>query len=135
MSAWFPHSPRLFSPNLRVNYYANLSYFKCRCCMKFHCFILSAKCQVVITSFSLLTTLILRLLDLLSVSVHTVYRMVPRVITPFLLRRICLITTVKSGHYFQLTHSQNVKRAYGVFNESPLWVEKNLRRDDGYPAF
>ena len=46
--------------------------------------------------------------DLLEVSTQTLYRPVHRVMTRFLLRRICLITTVKNGHCSLITLSQNV---------------------------
>ena len=109
-TAWFPHSPRLCSHNLRVNY-CFIYCFTCVIETNPQGCILSTKCLCVLLRSSLLTAVDLLCvhlgLDLLRVSTQHLNRQVNRVMTRFLLRRICLITTVKSGSYFLITIPQN----------------------------
>jgi hypothetical protein len=75
--------------------------------------ILSTKCLCVLLRSSLLIAIatpnkMLESMDLLRVSTQHLNRQVNRVMTRFLLRRICLITTIKSGRFILISAPLNV---------------------------
>jgi hypothetical protein len=111
-TAWFPHSPRLCSHNLRVNY-CFIYCFTCVIETNPQGCILSTKCLCVLLRSSLLIAIatpnkMLESMDLLRVSTQHLNRQVNRVMTRFLLRRICLITTIKSGRFILISAPLNV---------------------------
>jgi hypothetical protein len=113
-TAWFPHSPRLCSHNLRVNYCCTLLFYLCRCNAILK--VLYCRHSAYVSCFVLLClppsyrlhTKCHATRDLLGVSTQHLYRQVNRVMTRFLLRRICLITTVKSGRFILISAPLNV---------------------------
>jgi hypothetical protein len=123
-TAWFPHSPRLCSHNLRVNYCCNLLFYLCRCnaILKVLYFRQSAYVSCFVLPCLLPESTpnkMLESMDLLRVSTQHLYRQVNRVMTRSLLRKVCLITTVKSGSYFLLRYLKTPKEHTAIFYVMP----------------
>ena len=115
VSAWFPHSTPIFwiypvltitsalvKPKLVTSINA----------VKQTDFILSIKCRGLLLRYALLIAfafvLLLSSRDLLKVSTQPLYASVHATMFLSLLRKVSHIVSIKSGHYFRLTQSQNI---------------------------
>ena len=107
-----------------VNHCCTLLFYLCRCnaILKVVYFRQSASVSCFVILCLLPESTLIKMLestDLLGVSTQHLNRQVNRVMTRSLLRKVCLITTFKSGHYSLLRFLKMPKELTAVFYVTP----------------